>query len=264
METDGNRDGPRRPGIMTTSTSGNDPGHPAAQRDQVARTRADGARLRMDYTPPARQQAFRAAGRHTAQVKFLRRAIVVGTIGLSVVILATVVFNPFRHLPGSVSLAGVGIKGTTITMDSPKITGVQQGGGAYEIKARSGIQDITKPSLVELVGVDAKVGMADHTTTHILSKDGVFDNKADTMTLTGDVHIANTSGYVLNMKSALMKFREGIFVSHERLRVDITGGQVSADDMTISNNGHVILFRGNIASTFESGPDELAAAEPTP
>ena len=229
------------------------------------RARADGARLGMDYTPPERTEAFKAAGRHTARVRFLKRAIVVGA-GLGVSMIGMIAFfNPFRHLPGSVSIAGVGVSGTKITMDSPKIAGVQQGGGPYEIKAKAGIQDILTPSVIELVGVDAKVGMADHTTTHILSKSGVYDSKQDSMSLKGDVRISNSSGYVFNLQNALMDFKGGVFTSHERLRVDLKGGEVSADDMAISNNGHVIAFRGDIVSSFdppEEGPARQASAEP--
>ena len=229
------------------------------------RVRGEGARLGMDYTPPERTEAFKAAGRHTARVRFLKRAIVFGAVlGVSMIGLVAF-FNPFRHLPGSLSIAGVGVEGTRITMDSPKIAGVQQGGGPYEIKAKAGIQDITTPSIIELVGVDAKVGMADRSTTRILSKNGVYDSKADSMTLKGDVRIANTSGYVFNLQSALMDFKGGQFTSHERLRVDLKGGEVSADDMAISNNGHVIAFRGNISSSFdppEEEPAVQASAEP--
>ena len=213
------------------------------------------SRAGMDYTPPVRTGAFKAAGRHTARVKLLKRAIVLGAILLPSSIAIVAIYNPFRHLPGAISVSGVGVSGTKITMDNPKLSGVQQGGGPYEIRAKSGIQDITTPSVMELAGVDAKVGMADKTSTHILAEHGIYDSKVDTMALAGNVRIANTSGYTLNMKSATMDFHQGEFSSHERLRVDLKGGMVNADDMVISNNGHVIVFHGHIDSTFQA-PDE--------
>ena len=213
------------------------------------------SRAGMDYTPPPRLGAFKAAGRHTARVRFLRRAIILGAVLATTVIGIVAIFDPLRHLPGAVSVAGVGVNGTKITMDRPKISGVQQGGGPYDIKATTGIQDILTPSVIELVGVDATVGMADLTSTHILSTHGLYDSKADTMELGGDVKIANTSGYTLNMSKAVMDFKAGVLSSHERLHVDIRGGQVFADDLAISNNGHVVAFRGNIASTFDPPPD---------
>ena len=237
---------------------------PHRERQPGERLRVDGARGQMDYTPPVRTKAIRRAGRHTARVKFLKRLIIAGVVLGGSTIAIAVAFDPFRHLPGSISLAGVGVSGTKITMESPKISGVQQGGGPYEIKAKAGIQDITKPSVMELVGVDAKVGMADLTTTHIRSDHGLYDGKADRMELGGNVRIANTSGYVLNMRSAAMDFRAGVFSSHERLSVDLRGGTVAADDMAISNSGHVIAFRGHIVSSFRPADDDSAAGGDSP
>ena len=241
-------------------------GSAPAHRERLPgeRPRASGARGQMDYTPPVRTKAIRRAGRHTARVKLFKRLIIAGVVLGGSTIAIVVAFDPFRHLPGSISLAGVGVSGTKITMDSPKISGVQQGGGPYEIKAKAGIQDITKPTVMELVGVDAKVGMADLTTTRIRSDHGLYDGKADRMELGGNVRIANTSGYVLNMKSASMDFRAGVFSSHERLSVDLQGGTVSADDMAISNNGHVIAFRGHIASSFQPADDPPVESSSSP
>ena len=218
-------------------------------RDSLAYSEARGG---MDYTPPVRTGAFKAAGRHTARVRLLKRAIILAAVIGPSSIAIVALFNPFHRLPGAISVSGVGVSGTKITMENPKLTGVQQGGGPYEIKAKAGIQDILTPSVMELVGVDAKVGMADRTTTHIVAEHGSYDGKADLMALSGNVKIANTSGYTLNMKSAAMDFHQGVFASHERLRVDLRGGEVAADDLAISNSGHVIAFRGHIASTFEA------------
>ncbi len=221
---------------------------------------ARGARAGMDYTPPPRANAFKDAGRHTALVKYLKRAMILGAVICVSTIAIVSIFDPFRHLPGAISISGVGVSGTKVTMDHPKISGVQQGGGAYEIKATAGTQDITVPSIITLVDVDASVGMSDGTMTHILSTGGVYDSKADTMALDGNVKIANTSGYTLSMKTALMSFRDGVFSSHERLRVDLKGGTVSADDLAISNNGHTIAFRGHITSTFDPPEDARESA----
>ena len=229
---------------------------------QEARVRADGARHALDYTPPVRKGAFRSADRHSARVKFLKRAIILGSLLAVTGIAVVAVFNPFRNLPGNVSIGGVGVSGTKITMDLPKISGVQQGGGPYLVKARAGVQDITKPTIMELLGVDALVGMADQTTTHIVAENGLYDSRADTMHLSGDVRIANDSGYTLKLQSALVSFKTGMLTSHERLKVEIKGGEVSADDITIANNGHVIAFVGKVSSTFESGDDDSRADTP--
>lgn len=248
---------------MSDLTSGRDlvTGPVYSRQEGGPRERPDGARLGMDYTPPPRRDAFKQAGRHTARVRFLRRAMIIGSALLVSVLFIVAYFNPFRHL-GSMSIGGVGIEGTKVTMDAPNISGVQQGGGSYVVKASQGIQDMTNPSELQLVKVNAKIGMADKTTTRVLSDTGIYNNKVDTMTLIGNVNIHNTSGYVLHLKSALIQFREGTFSSKERLKVDLQGGTVAADGMQITNNGHFITFTGNVESTFDAPSDEPSAAPP--
>ena len=214
-------------------------------------TRRAGLGEGMDHRPPPREGAAREASRHTARVRFLRRTMVAGSIlGVSIIAIVAA-FDPFHHLPHGISVSGVGVEGTIVTMDSPKISGLRPDGGAYAITARQGLQDITKPSIMDLRGVDATVGMADRTSSRITSDKGVYDGKADTMTLTGHTRIKNTGGYDMTMSTAVMDFKSGVFSSRERSTVAISGGTVSADHLDVVNNGHQVAFEGNIASTFE-------------
>ena len=251
---------------MTHFTSGGDGAFDQAYADGEQQP-GEVSRAGMDYTPPERRGAFKAAGRHTARVKFLRRAIILGAVFVVSIISIVVAFDPFRNLPRGVSIAGVGVSGTKVTMDSPKISGLQQGGGLYDVAARTGIQDITTPNVIELLGVDAHVGMSDGTMTHVLSRHGVYDSKEDTMSLDGDVKIANTSGYRFGLKSAMIDFKQGMLSSEQRMRVDFSGGFVFADAISIGNNGHLIAFRGNVTSTFapqEEDPAQPSVAAATP
>ena len=220
----------------------------------------------MDHTPPQRGGAVRDAGRHTARVRFLRRAMVVGSVfGVSVIAIVAA-FDPFHHLPTGFSVSGVGVEGTIITMQAPKISGLRPDGNAYAITARQGRQDITKPQVMELVGVDATVGMSDRTSSRITSDSGVYDGKSDTMTLTGHARIKNTGGYDMLMKNAVMDFKNGVFSSRERSTVAVSGGTISSDQLDIVDNGHQVAFQGNVASTFDqpddAGGEPAAAAVP--
>jgi lipopolysaccharide export system protein LptC len=209
----------------------------------------------MDHTPPPRGDAVREAGRHTARVRFLRRAMIVGSaLGVSIIAIVAL-FDPFHHLPVGMSVASVGVDGTVVTMVAPKISGLRQDGGAYAITARQGLQDITKPNIMTLRGVDATVGMSDKTSSRITADVGVYDGKVDTMTLTGHARIKNTGGYDLTMSSAEINFKTGVFSSRERLSVAVSGGLIEADRLDITDNGHLMSFVGDINSTFDSADD---------
>ncbi|WP_158808603.1 LPS export ABC transporter periplasmic protein LptC [Beijerinckia sp. L45] len=232
---------------MADVTSGDGP------TDQRRATLGEG----MDHTPPPRGNAVRAAGRHTARVRFLRRAMIVGSVlGISIIAIV-VAFDPFHHLPHGFSVSSVGVQGTIVTMQSPKISGLRPDGSAYAITARQGVQDITTPNVMELHGVDATVGMEDNTSSRITADIGVYDGKVDTMTLTGHARIKNTSGYDMLMRSATMNFKTGVFASRERLKVNISGGDVSSNELDVTENGHKISFTGDVSSNFNP-PDDAA------
>jgi lipopolysaccharide export system protein LptC len=134
-------------------------------------------------------------------------------------------------------------------------------GSAYAITARQGVQDITTPNVMELHDVDATVGMDDNTSSRITADKGVYDGKVDTMNLTGNARIKNSSGYDLRMKSAVMNFKTGEFLSRERLKVDISGGWVEANQLDVTENGHKISFTGDVTSLFNPPDDAPPAAE---
>jgi lipopolysaccharide export system protein LptC len=220
---------------------------------------------RLDLPLVGRQIDFVAAGRHTARVRFLRCAIVVvaalGTLLLSVF----AVFNPLKHLSDALSVAGVGVEGTQITINAPKLSGFRKDGQPYEVTARAGVQDITVPNIVRMLDVDAKLGMVDRSTTRVTAATAVYDSKTDSMTLDGTVRITNPTGYDMSVKSAAMDFKTGGLVSNDAVKVVLDGATVTADRMEVTDDGHHVAFEGNVRSLVQpSDPDgpSLAGAEP--
>lgn len=213
----------------------------------------------MDHTPPPRGDAVRDAERHSSRVRFMRRAIIAGcTIAISVIAIVAI-FDPLHHLPHGISARDVGVTGTVVTMQSPKISGVRQDGGAYAIAAAEGIQDINKPNIMELHGLDVTMGMSDNTTSHITADTGIYDGSEDTMNLAGHARIKNSSGYDLLMQRAVMNFKTGVLSSNERLSVLVSGGTVAADRLEITDGGHKVSFTGHIDSLF-TPPDQPGEA----
>lgn len=212
-----------------------------------------------------REKAFRDAGRHSSRVRLLRRAILIGSVGALAAFVVNTVFDPFGRLPQGVSLAQATLNGTRITMDLPKLNGYRKDGRPYELRARSGVQDVRTPKIIELNEVDAKLEMADKSSVRIVSPTGVFDSGAELMRLmsdaaSGGIRITSTSGYDIVMRSASMDFKSGAVVSSEPVTVKMNNGSVRADSLDIANNGAVVSFIGNVRSVIQ--PDRDAAAEP--
>ncbi len=203
--------------------------------------------------------AIKAAGRHSARVRFLRRAIVVGCVAAVGVVAVLVVFDPFRRLPRNISIGQVHVDGTRVTVELPKITGIQKDGSPYEVTARAGVQDTTTPNVVELLGIDAKIGLSDASTLKVTAEHGTYDSLSDHLVMDGSAEIKNDVGYAIFMKTARMDFKTGALVSSDPVNVVLNGGKVAANQIDIENDGRV-SFEGAVKSIIEPGDSDKPAA----
>jgi lipopolysaccharide export system protein LptC len=213
-----------------------------------------------DVTPAASRGGFKAARRHSARVRVLRRAAIAGSLIAIALISAAVLLNPLRRLPGAISTGRVGVEGTKITVDSPKISGVQKDGRPFDIKARSGIQDIEEPNIIELLGIDSKIGTAGASTTWVSATRGLYDSSHDKMTLEGDIRIKNSSGYDIRLNTARIDFKTGGLASEGPVNVILDGGTIAAKQLDVSDNGHKVSFGGEVTSMIDTGAREPEAA----
>lgn len=215
-------------------------------------------KVSFDMTAASRG-GFKAANRHSARVRLFRRIAIASSLLAIGLISAAVLLNPLRRLPGAVSIGHVGVEGTKITVDSPKITGFQADGRPFDIKAQTGVQDITTPNIIELHGIDSKIG-TDPSITWVKAAQGVYDSSKDKMTLEGDIQIKNSGGYDIRLKTARIDFKTGGLVSEDPVKVLLDGGIVTANLLDISDNGHKVSFSGEVTSMIDNGAKDPAAA----
>lgn len=216
----------------------------------------------MDRSPRAaqRSRAFRAAGRHSSRVVFLRRAILLGAVTGAGALLWIGIFKPFTTVVPDVSIKGANLDGTRVTMEQPRLSGYRKDGRPYEVRAASGVQDIRQPNLVELRDIDAKISMLDQSTLTVASPDGLYDSTREFMDFKSAVRIRSAS-YDIDMKSAQMDFKAGTVVTDKAVKVMISAGEIMADSMNVRNSGQDITFEGNVRSTFEPADDALSKGE---
>lgn len=218
--------------------------------------------VRFDVTPVLWRGGFKAAHRHSVRVRLLRRVAIIGSVVAIAFISAAALLNPARRLPGDISIGRAALEGTKITLDYPKVSGVQTDGRPFEIKARSGIQDVKMPNIIELLGIDSKIGTADASTTWVRAARGIYDSLHDKMTLEGDIRIKSSSGYDISLRTARIDFTTGGLVSGDPVKVILDGGTIAANRLDVSDNGHKVSFGGEVTSMIDSraGNPETAGA----
>jgi lipopolysaccharide export system protein LptC len=208
-----------------------------------------------------RAGAFAAARRHSLLVRALRVALIVGAVGIVVALTALGLLRTFRSSIGRISIGAAAIDGRKITMDKPRLTGARRDGEGYVINAAKAIQDITRPTEVELVAIDGDIGAADHDTLHMAASTGHYDTLAEKLDLSGVVRLWN-SRYSVDLSEATIDFKIGVYVSSRPVAVTFgEGNSIVADSAVVRDNAREITFEGHVRSIFRASDGEADAAK---
>ncbi|MEE7491314.1 LPS export ABC transporter periplasmic protein LptC [Methylobacterium oryzae] len=194
----------------------------------------------------ARTRAHARAYRHSGRVRTMRRLIPV-VAGGAVALLLGYLFNPFAaQLPG-VSVGPVTLAGSKVRMENPRLSGFRQGTRGYEVTADAALQDVRKPSQIELqqmrghIATDDQGGIA-----RLSAASGLFDTAREALDLKDDIRIWTDKGEEARLRSAAVAFKTGSISSQEPVTVSSPRANVKADTLDVVENGKRISFVGNV------------------
>jgi lipopolysaccharide export system protein LptC len=186
-------------------------------------------------------------------VRLLRKAIpaaIILTLG------ATILFawiDPLRVLVRLPTDAGrLVISGTKITMEAPKLTGYTRDRRWYELTAQAAAQDITKPDLVELRQVRAKIEAQDKSTMFLSAIDGLFNRKVNVLTLNRNIVLRSSSGYEMHLEEATVDTGSGEVTSNKPVKVLTDQGTIDADRLEVLNSGEIVNFVGHVVMNLKA------------
>jgi lipopolysaccharide export system protein LptC len=197
---------------------------------------------------------FRRAGRHSRRVRILRIAIpVVAVVGLLVLTLATW-FSPLRLLARlPVDFGSLVISGTKITMAQPKLSGYTRDARWYELTAHSAAQDITRPDIVELKEIRAKIETEDKATINLSAADGVYDRKAGILKLGREIVLQSSNGTEVRLSEAVIDTGSGDMVSAQPVEVKFLQGTLNANRLEVVKAGEVVRFENGVRLDLPAG-----------
>lgn len=205
---------------------------------------------------------FAIAARHSRRVRLLRKVVPAVVIVAMLVIIAASVFNPFRILAKlPIDMGQLAVSGTKITMDSPHLAGFTPDQRPYELWAKSATQDVTDPTSVELHDMRAKIQMEDKSGLILDARTGLFDTKAQTLTLRDDILLQSTTGYEARLSEAIVDMANGTVTSNNPVAVKLLDGTLDAQTLKISENGALVRFDGGVTMVLIVNPPDKAGAD---
>ncbi|HEX8168462.1 MAG TPA: LPS export ABC transporter periplasmic protein LptC [Beijerinckiaceae bacterium] len=209
-------------------------------------------------------RAYRQARRHSRVVRLLRLAIPVGAALAIGSVTAIAVLDPFGRM-GGLTLGPVSLSGTKITMEQPRLTGYRKDARGYEVTAVAALQDVRKPTIIELKEMKARMTMDDQgTQAYLTAATGVFDTQKEQLELTSDIHVRTDKDQEAWLKSARADFKAGTVLSKEPVRVKLTNATIEADTLDITDNGKVISFVGSVRTVLENVQTTPPASQNAP
>jgi lipopolysaccharide export system protein LptC len=198
--------------------------------------------------------AFRSARQHSRAVRILRIAIPLAVVlGFTGIFLITY-FNPLRMLAKlPIDVGNLVVSGTKITMEHPRLSGFTGDARAYELSADAAKQDLTKPDLIELRNIRAKVQMQDKSTVEVSATAGIYDSKGETLKLDQNIVLSSSTGYRGRLSEAMIDIRKGNVVSERPVEVELLQGTLNANRLEISDSGDLVRFGGGVNMTLMLG-----------
>jgi lipopolysaccharide export system protein LptC len=200
------------------------------------------------------ERAFRIAARHSRHVRFLRIAIPALVAATAVALFLATWFSPARllaKLPTGASLGSMGISGTKITMELPRLEGYTRDARPYVLTAKSAAQDLTKPDRVELTDLHAKMETADKAVVEMSAASGLYHSKADQLILHDHIVLTSSSGYEGHLTEAVVDMNTGHVVSDKPVEVKLLNGMLNANRLEVE--GDLIRFDGGVTLDLDSG-----------
>jgi lipopolysaccharide export system protein LptC len=210
-------------------------------------------------------RAFRAARRHSRAVRIMRVAIpAVVVLLLGGFSLATYL-NPLRALAKlPVNINDMVVSGTKITMEKPRMSGFTKDARAYEFNADAAAQDLTKPDIVELQKIRAKLQMQDKSMMDLSADTGIYDTKRETLRLDTNIVLTSSNGNKGRLSQAMIDIKKGNVVSDQPVELEFLQGVLNAKKLEIVDSGDLVRFHGGVDMVMMLNDTTLPKPDPAP
>lgn len=193
--------------------------------------------------------AFQNAQRHSRRVSFLKIALPLVTIAIAAGFFA----YSYAVTPAKVSLdvADSAISDGKLVMASPKLEGFTRLNKPYSMKALRAYQDLTKPGLIELEEISAKLPYDDENVATIEAARGFYDQQANTLQLENGLTVSTTDGMSVKLDTAYIDIAKGNLKSDLPVDIQLKGSRIQADSMTIQDQGQRMVFDKRVRMVVE-------------
>lgn len=227
-----------------------DPGRTLDQDEPLDQEDALGQRESAAFALPSAPD-FSSARRHSARVRWIKRLLPLSIV-LAVVVIGGVSILSRLQLTIDLpfDIGHLTLSGSRLTMELPKLSGFTDDNRGYKVTARTATQDLTRPDVIDLTDIEARLELADKGWASVQAKVGSFDTKRQFITLGDGVDLAMNGGYGGHLQDADVDVKAGTIASDHAVVFTYLDGKLVADRLQVLDRGSRAVFQGNVQLDF--------------
>lgn len=192
-----------------------------------------------------RTKAIKSAKRHSARVRILR-----WFLPFASVCVAALYFVPMQYTVaidgGEASVESIDLSEGGLKMVNPRIKGVHEKHGVYDIRADHATQHIENPDLITLNTIAADVVSPSGQKTRLTAPSGIFHSKQEELTFNNGVVIDGDAGMAGTLKTAMVFMQTNTLISNDPVDLAFHNSTIKAQSMTYYSSEGRAIFKGNV------------------
>jgi lipopolysaccharide transport protein LptA/LPS export ABC transporter protein LptC len=145
-------------------------------------------------------------------------------------------------------------------MHNPRYEGFNNDGGKYVVTAKTAVQDLTDLSRVTLNDIVGDLVDANKTKTNLKATHGFYNSKTNSLELFDGIDIVSESGMHARLTRANVLTKENLIVSKEPVTVEMPGGTIRSNEMTLHNKTRKVAFLNSVTAHLVPAEQPKAAA----
>jgi lipopolysaccharide export system protein LptC len=217
---------------------------------------------RIETAAASDERRYRAARRHSGLVRALRVLLPVVIVGAIGAFFGTAYLR--GHAVPGVSFKGIDFKSNSLVMESPHVSGFNGSNQSYELSADRAVQNLKNPEVVTLEGIDARLGVETGDTAKLDAGKGIYDSKAETLSLRDKITVKTSTGYEAEFNRADVDLKKGTLQASEPVELRSADGTIRGNQVEIVEGGKRIIFKNGVKMTLNSLPPATGDGQKSP
>jgi lipopolysaccharide export system protein LptC len=215
----------------------------APQAARAHRASGSGASIRLRD----RSAEFRRAKRHSRLVAALKILLPLSAAGiLSLYVLPSLLRVSVDGGRGTATVEAVSLEAGALKMVNPRVTGVHDKQGEYDLRASSATQQAANPDVLFLDAINGKMTNATGEITTIIAPAAEYNNRAEEMIFTDGVTLTRTPAMSAVFETAKVYIKEQRIVSETPVEVRLHDSTIRADRLTLYTADARAIFEGRV------------------